>query len=185
MPSLAPCPIGSALLSLIVGAGGGHPQSEGSVFGAAMFGPLTIGNAQQAGGIFTAAQAQSGRAIYDRNCLACHGATFEGSGDAPALAGPNFMLKWGPRMASELFGVILQTMPPTNRGSLGEEGALNATAYILQRNGARAGQQPLTAGATTVINTVATGRAPAFAGQAGGAPSLALGAGSTAGQTRG
>jgi alcohol dehydrogenase (cytochrome c) len=163
-----------------------HPSRVLSrVLLAATFGPLTIGNAQQAGGIFTAAQAQSGRAIYDRNCSACHGATFEGSGDAPALAGPNFMLKWGPRMASELFGVILQTMPPTNRGSLGEEGALNATAYILQRNGARAGQQPLTAGATTAINTVATGSAPPLSPQGRGPSSMALGAGSTAGQTRG
>jgi len=155
------------------------------------FGALTLGGfgaqptPQQSGGIFTAAQAQSGRAIYDRNCSACHGATFEGSGDAPALAGATFMLKWGPKMASELFGVILQTMPPTNRGSLGEEGALNATAYILQRNGARSGQQPLTAGVTTLINTVATGRAPAFAAQTGAALSIALGAGTTAGQSRG
>src|SRR5258707_6718980 len=105
-----------------------HPSR---VLISAVFGILTLSpaGAQQLGGIFTMAQAQSGRGLYDRNCSACHGATFEGSGDAPALAGPNFMLKWGPKMASELFGVILQTMPPTNRGSLGEEGALNATAY--------------------------------------------------------
>ena len=91
-----------------------------------------IGAAQQAAGVFTAEQAQSGRAIYDRNCSACHGADFEGSGDAPALGGGTFMLKWGPKMVSELFGEILQTMPPTNPGSLGEAAALNATAYILR-----------------------------------------------------
>ena len=95
---------------------------------------------RQAPPVFTAAQAQAGGAVYDQNCSACHGANFEGSGDAPALSGGTFRLKWGPKMVSELFGVILQTMPPTNPGSLGEAAALNATAYILQRNGAQAGQ---------------------------------------------
>src|SRR5437016_3977347 len=115
--------------------------------------------AQQApsAGVYTAAQAQSGRAIYDRNCSACHGLDFEGSGDAPPLAGGTFMLKWRPKMVSELFGLILQTMPPTAPNSLGEAAALNATAYILQRNGAPAGQQALPAGLTTPISAVATG----------------------------
>jgi mono/diheme cytochrome c family protein len=87
--------------------------------------------------VFTAAQAQSGFDIYAQNCAGCHGADFEGSGDAPALAGGTFMLKWRTKMVSELFGEILQNMPPTNPGSLGEPAALSATAYILQRNGAQ------------------------------------------------
>ncbi len=148
---------------------------------------------QRAAGVFTAAQAQSGRAIYNQNCSACHGLNFEGTGDSPALAGGTFMLKWGPKMVSELFGVSLERMPPTNPGSLGEGAALNVTAFILQRNGAPAGPQALTAGATTLIRTIATGQAPpGFAPVAGGggrggagAGSLALGAGSTSGQARG
>ncbi len=76
--------------------------------------------------------------------------SMEGSGDAPALVGGTFLLKWRPKMVSELFGDILQTMPASNPGSLGEAAALNATAYILQRNGAAAGQQALIPGATTL-----------------------------------
>jgi alcohol dehydrogenase (cytochrome c) len=138
-------------------------------------------------GALTDAQAQSGRAIYNRNCAGCHGVNFEGSGDAPSLAGGTFMLKWGPKMVSELFGEILQTMPPANPGSLGELAALNATAYILQRNGAQTGHQALTPGATTPIGAVAIGRAaqtaPAAQGSGrGGVGSIVLGAGSTAGQ---
>ena len=68
-----------------------------------------LGAAQQAG-VFTVGQAQLGRALYDRNCAACHGSDLEGSGDAPALAGGAFMLKWGPKMVSEIFGLILQAM---------------------------------------------------------------------------
>ena len=121
--------------------------------------------------IFTADQTQNGRSVYDQNCAGCHGATFQGSGDAPALAGGTFLLKWRTRMVSELFGEILQTMPPTSPGSLSEAAALNVTAYILQRNGAQAGQQALTSAATTPIGSIATGQgqqAAAGGGRGGG-----------------
>ncbi len=146
--------------------------------------PLIV-SAQPAAGIFTAAQAESGRAVYAQSCSGCHGADFGGSGDAPALSGSTFLLKWRPKMVSELFGEILQNMPPTRPGSLGEEPALNATAYILQRNGARAGQQALTPSLTTLISAVATGQAPregapaiARAGRGAGGGFTVLGAGS-------
>src|SRR5205814_7667081 len=132
------------------------------------WGTLAVAMAQPSGGVFTATQAQAGRAVYNQNCSACHGADFEGSGDAPALAGGTFLLKWRPKMVSELFGLILQTMPPTRPGSLGEAAALNATALILQRNGAPAGQQDLTSGLTTLISAVATGPAPPPGTQAPG-----------------
>ncbi len=142
---------------------------------------LAVVSAQPAG-VFTNAQVQSGRAIFDQNCSGCHGAGLDGSGDAPPLAGGTFMLKWGPKMVSELFGEILQTMPPTNPGSLGEPAALNATAYILQRNGAQAGPQALTGAASMLIRTIANGQAPADGGQPqgrGGRTSMAVvGAGS-------
>jgi len=106
----------------------------------------------------------------------------EGSGDAPALVGGTFLLKWRPKMVSELFGDILQTMPASNPGSLGEAAALNVTAYILQRNGAATGPQALSPGATTLISAIATGQAPANGGRNGrGAASLVAGAGSAAG----
>ncbi|HXA65815.1 MAG TPA: PQQ-binding-like beta-propeller repeat protein [Bryobacteraceae bacterium] len=139
------------------------------LFWCAVFAAITVSvvSAQQPG-IFTPAQSQGGRAVYEQNCSACHGADFEGSGDAPALAGGTFMLKWGPKMVSELFGQILQTMPPTNPGSLGEPAALNATAYILERNGAQPGQQALTGSASMLIRTIANGQAPAGNTQAQG-----------------
>jgi mono/diheme cytochrome c family protein len=118
--------------------------------------------------IFTAAQAEAGRGVYDQNCAGCHGANFQGSGDAPALSGGTFLLHWRPKMVSELFGEIIQTMPPTSPGSLGEAAGLNVTAYILQRNGAQAGTQPLVGGAAMQIGTVATGQQAAGQQAAGG-----------------
>jgi S-disulfanyl-L-cysteine oxidoreductase SoxD len=94
------------------------------------------------GGVYTAAQAQAGQAAYARQCAGCHSADLRGSGDAPAVAGPDFIAKWGSRAVNELFTYVVQTMPPTNPGSLGEAGTLEVTAYLLQINGALAGQQP-------------------------------------------
>lgn len=138
-------------------------------------------------GPFTAEQANNGGSVYSQNCAACHGINMEGSGDAPGLAGSSFMIKWRPKMVSELFGEILQTMPANNPGSLSEAAALNVTAYILQRNGAVAGQQALTGGATALISAVATGTAPANAPVQGGnrRPAGIFGAGSADGRTDG
>ncbi len=145
---------------------------------------LPVAGLAQTPAAFTAEQASNGGGVYSQNCAACHGINMEGSGDAPALVGGSFLLKWRPKMVSELFGEILQTMPANNPGSLSEAAALNATAYILQSNGAAAGQQALTGGATTPISAIATGRAPAAAAPAGNRRSLGiLGAGSSDGRT--
>ena len=136
-----------------------------------------IAAGQQTTAIYTAAQAQAGRGVYDQNCAGCHGGNFEGSGDAPALAGGTFLLHWRPKMVSELFGEIMQTMPPTSPGSLSEAAGLNVTAYILQRNGARAGQQALAGSAAMQISAVASGQAPqANAGAAAEGPGRGRGA---------
>src|SRR5215217_709560 len=57
---------------------------------------------QQAAGAYTAAQAQAGQTGYAVQCAGCHGADFEGSGDAPALSGGTFRLKWGSKPVNEL-----------------------------------------------------------------------------------
>ncbi|MEO8052942.1 MAG: PQQ-binding-like beta-propeller repeat protein, partial [Acidobacteriota bacterium] len=142
-------------------------------------------NAQQPAGVFTAEQASNGNSVYSQNCAACHGINMEGSGDAPALVGGSFMLKWRPKMVSELFGEILQTMPANDPGSLSEAAALNSTAFILERNGAAAGPQALTPGATMLISAIATGQAPANSPALGGnrRPPGVFGAGSADGRS--
>ncbi len=144
-------------------------------------------------GAYTAAQAEAGRVAYAQQCAGCHLADFRGSGDAPAVAGPDFTAKWGPRAVNELFTYLVQTMPPTSPGSLGEQGTLGVTAYLLQINGAPVGQQPLTAAVSTPINALLTGQpraqtaAAAAAAGAGGRSAMppVLGAGTGAGQARG
>jgi mono/diheme cytochrome c family protein len=143
-----------------------------------------------AAGVYTAAQAQAGQAAYTQNCAGCHLANFRGSGDAPAVAGPDFTAKWGPRAVNELFTYLVQSMPPTNPGALGEAGTLEVTAYLLQINGAPAGQQPLTATLSAPMSALLTGqpRAQAPASTAAGSARgrsgmpLVLGAGTGAGR---
>ena len=53
-------------------------------------------------------------------------------------------------------------MPPDRPGRLGDQAYLDIVAYLLQENGAPAGDRPLTADTAVPIGTVATGRtAPA------------------------
>jgi alcohol dehydrogenase (cytochrome c) len=168
------------------------PLHAGIIAALALVGLLV---AQQPAAVFNAEQAESGRAIYARTCSGCHGGELEGSGDAPVLAGGSFLLKWRSKMTSELFGEILQNMPPGDPGSLSEAAALNATAYILQRNGASAGPRALAAGAATLIGSAIGSASPSQAppreetGEGGGRgranASMILGAGGVGGQNRG
>jgi alcohol dehydrogenase (cytochrome c) len=146
---------------------------------------LAVFAQQPSTAVFSFGQASSGAALYAQTCAGCHGADLDGSGDAPALTGGTFMLKWRSKMVSELFGQIMQTMPPSNAGSLSEAAALNATAFILQRNGAAGGPERLTAGIQTAIGSIATGQAPSGGRGGRGGVSMALGAGSTSGPGRG
>jgi PQQ-dependent dehydrogenase (methanol/ethanol family) len=143
---------------------------------------MVVARAQQATGAYTETQAQSGQTSYAMRCAGCHGSGLEGSSDAPPLAGGTFRLRWGQQPISYLIRRIYETMPPANRGALGEQGSVDAVAFILQQNGIAAGTRELTRTATEILNAMPVG-------QVGGQPptqtTIALGAGTTAGQTRG
>src|SRR3989442_13728389 len=57
-------------------------------------------------------------------------------------------------------------MPPARQGILNQDEYLSIVAFILQSNGARAGNQALTANTEVAINSVATGQAQAAAAEA-------------------
>jgi len=116
---------------------------------------------QPAGGAgpFTAAQTAAGAQAYQANCATCHQPDLRGQGTATPLAGPEFIAAWGSRATRDLLSFIQLTMPPGNPGTLGADTYANIAAFILRSNGARAGNQPLTANTEVVINSVATGQA--------------------------
>jgi mono/diheme cytochrome c family protein len=118
-----------------------------------------------AASVYTAAQADAGRMLYRGYCESCHQPDMAGANDAPPLAGPNFMTAWRTHRVSELVNRAL-TMPPDG-GGISDDQYLELVAFILQRNGAVAGDQPLRAGTSAVIGEIATGVAAPAAAQPG------------------
>lgn len=146
--------------------------------------------------VYTAAQADAGRAAYEANCAACHRADLGGFNEAPALAGGNFIGAWGSRTAGDLIAYIAAAMPPGNPGAPGQPAITNIVAYILQANGAAPGNQPLTPQTSAAIRAVSMQQVPpapaagaqaaptgAVAGGRAGAPGGAGGRGGPAGLT--
>ena len=135
-------------------------------------GPVAFAAGQPAqDGIHTAGQAETGRAVYTRSCAICHRTDLQGNFESPPLAGPNFLNFWGDRTPQELVDRIRTTMPPDRPGRLGEQTYLDIVAYLLQANGAPAGDQALTASTAVAIGAVATGAtgpAPAITAQSQG-----------------
>jgi len=130
------------------------------IAGAALVtGVLTAQQSATAVAPFTAAQAEAGRTAYQANCAGCHGADLGGRNDASALQGGLFMGSWGNRTTADLLGFMQGAMPPGNPGGLGEANYLNIAAFILEQNGARAGQQALAANTRVGISSIATGQA--------------------------
>lgn len=112
------------------------------------------------GQVYTAAQADAGRALYATNCAGCHRPDLGGLGEAAQLAGGSFLAAWGNRPVSDLIAYVLSTMPPANPGGPGPAGVTNIVAFILQANGAAPGNQPLTPQTTVPVRAVAMQQAP-------------------------
>jgi alcohol dehydrogenase (cytochrome c) len=122
---------------------------------------------QRPAGPYTADQVASGRAAYQTNCASCHAADLSGR-EGPQLAGSNFITAWGDRTPSALIAFMQSTMPPGGAGLPGDA-YVNLAAFILDANGARPGNEALTASSNVAIRSVASGQRAAYL-QAGGAP---------------
>ena len=125
--------------------------------------------AQGAGGGFTAEQAAAGWTEYARQCGECHGEGLDGA-EAPALRGVDFLNGWAGQTTDELFAYVRDEMPPGLGGSLGDRVYLNLVAYILDANGARPGDAPLTADAAVTIGDAADVAEARRAAERGEAP---------------
>lgn len=100
--------------------------------------------------VFTVQQATAGKAAYAKNCASCHMPDLSGNAEIPALAGTAFLTTWGTRTTKELFDYMSAAMP-YGAPSLSVDAYTTMTAYILQSNGAVAGDQALTASTAVPI----------------------------------
>lgn len=112
-------------------------------------------------GVYSAAQAERGMAAYAKGCTYCHRTDLSGNEDgAPALRGEAFTNRWKDRPLSELYFVIQETMPQDEPRSLSAADCVDIVAYILGRNGARAGSNELSADPSVLTNILFSAAVP-------------------------
>ena len=99
------------------------------------------------------AQAQAGRAAYDRSCANCHGPDLRGGSNAPGLTA-DFVNSWRTQTPRDLFATLKATMPPDAPATLSDDAYLSIVALILQQNGFSAADR-LAATTATPIGSLA------------------------------
>jgi mono/diheme cytochrome c family protein len=88
--------------------------------------------------IYSAAQADRGKQVYQEICVQCHALEFY-RGET--------MKSWNGGSLSDLYDALSVKMPQSNPGSLKRRQYLDILAYILALNGMPAGEQELPAAA--------------------------------------
>jgi mono/diheme cytochrome c family protein len=141
----APCETGAAIMDGVAYWVGGQtlyafaPGGKGVVVA-----QTAKTNATVLAGVYTAAQAQRGKAVYLQSCAAgCHMENLKGNGPAVDLVGKGFVARWKGVALSDLFKKIHDTMPVDNPGSLAPGDYAAVTAYLLAENGYPAGTSAL------------------------------------------
>jgi len=97
-------------------------------------------------GVFTAEQARRGKAQFETNCGACHGAPGSGGSDrsGPALiGGDRFMKAWEFSGLNQLVSKVFDQMPQGYPSNVEDAVKLDIISYILQSNGFPAGSNEL------------------------------------------
>jgi quinoprotein glucose dehydrogenase len=94
-------------------------------------------------GVYTAAQADRGKAVYESHCSKCHGDDLGGKDEVPELSGAHFMADWQSQSLADLVQRIRSTMPLDNPGTLGGASTTDVVAFLLQQNGAPVGSAEL------------------------------------------
>jgi mono/diheme cytochrome c family protein len=123
-------------------------QSIGFMSGISLLCIAALGVAAQSGsstrdGVYSDAQADQGQVLYKQQCAMCHGATLQGSGQNPPLAGDAFLQNWTGQTLDDLYGKLQATMPATKPGSLKPDEVTQLIAYMLRENKFPAGKTAL------------------------------------------
>jgi mono/diheme cytochrome c family protein len=95
-------------------------------------------------GVYTAAQAERGKAAFDLSCSRCHNSDLSGSDRGPTLVGDKFLANWLDGNLEALFSFIRDQMPQGNASIVNDAGNADILAYILQRNNYPTGKTEVT-----------------------------------------
>lgn len=110
-------------------------------------------------GVYTAAQAERGKATFLASCQRCHNADLSGD-RGPALKGERFMTTWGGGSVNRLFEKIRDTMPSFSTSTIDAASKLDVVTFILQTNGFPAGDRELAVADLEPIQILAQGEQP-------------------------
>jgi S-disulfanyl-L-cysteine oxidoreductase SoxD len=94
-------------------------------------------------GVYSAAQAERGKANFEAACARCHHVELTGTDRAPALKGDNFWSHWENETVNTLFTKVRDQMPPNFGTVLEPEAKLDVVAYLLRTNGLPDGSDEL------------------------------------------
>jgi mono/diheme cytochrome c family protein len=115
-------------------------------------------------GVYTAAQAKEGQAVFRTVCAECHGADLAGIEQAPPLAGSAFVETWKGATLRKLYDTVEQ-MPPESPKSLTAKQYVDVVAYVLSVNEFPAGETALVGDRRALGDVAITGARPEKKGQ--------------------
>jgi mono/diheme cytochrome c family protein len=93
-------------------------------------------------GVYTEDQVKRGQALYEKQCVLCHGEKLDG-GIGPGLSGEEFVKYWDGKPVGEMVEKMRMSMPSDDPGKLTAEQAVDLMALILNKNKFPAGQKEL------------------------------------------
>src|SRR5262249_41045421 len=140
-------------------------------------GPLAVPITKRLDAYYTEAQAERGKAAFNRNCAYCHGMDPKRSTPAdlvfalPSTFAGHFLERIvnGKRVYPSVYVLYnkLQSMPGTDTHSITNQNRVDIAAYILQANGYPAGatEIPVNAGAMQLMNLNEPDFEPIFNGR--------------------
>jgi len=86
-------------------------------------------------GVYTAAQAERGKKVFEAKCTACH--------DTARFTGEVFLDPWAGKPLKDVWDIASGTMPEDNPGSLKQQEYGDILAYFLALNAFPAGEAEL------------------------------------------
>ena len=120
-------------------------SSAGSTAGtsAPVVTPVEAGATTIWSGVYTDDQARRGQGVYEAECAECHLDTLLGDGNAPALVGRTFFVRWGDLSIADMVSATRATMPQFAANTLSTGEYVDIAAYVLARSGVPSGESEL------------------------------------------
>lgn len=111
--------------------------------------------------LYTMAQAEAGKKLFEQNCVACHGTNLQGTA-APSVAGHDFLntAKSDGWTLEVIRYIVFDLMPRNSPGTLQPEQSADVMAYLLASNCYPAGNTPFPAKNASDLSKINMGPLP-------------------------